>query len=71
MFSDRWLPAGAGILDHILAMSGLNPARSSGPAVFVDGWALAQLRLFRVAPIVGAAAAGAVYRWFVDQRPIH
>ena len=52
-------------------MSGLNPARSSGPAVFVDGWALAQLRLFRVAPIVGAAAAGAVYRWFVDQRPIH
>ena len=64
MFSDRWLPAGAGILDHILAMSGLNPARSTGPALFVGGWALGQLWLFWVAPIIGAAAAGAVYRWF-------
>jgi aquaporin Z len=41
----------------------VNPARSTGPAVFVGGWALAQLWLFWVAPIVGAAAAGAVYGW--------
>ena len=39
----------------------VNPARSIGPAVFVGGWALAQLWLFLVAPIVGAAIAGVVY----------
>ena len=42
----------------------VNPARSTGPALFVGGWALAQLWLFWVAPLVGAALAGAVYRWF-------
>lgn len=41
----------------------VNPARSTGPAVFVGGWALAQLWLFWVAPIVGAALAGVFYRW--------
>ena len=40
----------------------VNPARSTGPAVFVGGWALAQLWLFWVAPIAGAALAGATYR---------
>ena len=40
----------------------VNPARSTGPAVFVGGWALAQLWLFWVAPILGAAVAGVVYR---------
>jgi len=39
----------------------VNPARSTGPAVFVGGWAMAQLWLFWVAPIVGAAVAGVVY----------
>ncbi|MDP3851466.1 MAG: aquaporin Z [Luteolibacter sp.] len=39
----------------------VNPARSTGPAVFVGGWALAQLWLFWIAPIVGAALAGIVY----------
>ena len=39
----------------------VNPARSTGPAVFVGGWAIAQLWLFWVAPIVGAALAGLVY----------
>jgi aquaporin Z len=40
----------------------VNPARSTGPAVFVGGWALMQLWLFWVAPIAGAAVAGFVYR---------
>jgi aquaporin Z len=39
----------------------VNPARSIGPALFVGGWALAQLWLFIVAPLVGAAAAAGVY----------
>jgi aquaporin Z len=41
----------------------VNPARSTGPALFVGGWALAQLWLFWVAPIVGAALAGLCYSW--------
>ena len=40
----------------------VNPARSTGPAVFVGGWAVLQLWLFWVAPIAGAALAGAFYR---------
>lgn len=40
----------------------VNPARSTGPAVFVGGWALAQLWLFWLAPIIGAAIAGVAYR---------
>ena len=39
----------------------VNPARSTGPAVFVGGWALQQLWLFWAAPLVGAALAGVVY----------
>src|ERR1700678_2175587 len=39
----------------------VNPARSTGPALFVGGWAVEQLWLFWVAPIVGAAIAGIVY----------
>jgi aquaporin Z len=39
----------------------VNPARSTGPAVFVGGWAIAQLWLFWVAPIIGGVAGGAVY----------
>ena len=40
----------------------VNPARSTGPALFAGGWALEQLWLFWLAPIVGAAIAGVVYR---------
>jgi aquaporin Z len=40
----------------------VNPARSTGPAVFVGGWAIKQLWLFWVAPILGAAIAGVFYR---------
>lgn len=41
----------------------VNPARSTGPAIFVGGWALSQLWLFWVAPIIGGALAGLVYPW--------
>jgi aquaporin Z len=40
----------------------VNPARSTGPALFVGGWAIAQLWLFWVAPIIGAVAAGLFYK---------
>lgn len=40
----------------------VNPARSIGPALFVGGWALQQLWLFIVAPLIGAVIAAAVYR---------
>jgi aquaporin Z len=39
----------------------VNPARSTGPALFVGGWALQQLWLFWIAPILGAALAGVAY----------
>jgi len=39
----------------------VNPARSTGPAIFAGGWALQQLWLFWVAPLVGAALAGFAY----------
>jgi aquaporin Z len=41
----------------------VNPARSTGPALFCGGWAIAQLWLFWLAPLIGAAIAGFVYRW--------
>lgn len=74
--TDRRAPAGfAGIpiglvltLIHLISIpvtnTSVNPARSTGPAVLVGGWALSQLWLFWVAPIVGAAVAGFLYRWF-------
>jgi aquaporin Z len=40
----------------------VNPARSTGPAIFVGGWALSQLWLFWAAPLVGGAIGGGVYR---------
>ncbi len=45
----------------------VNPARSTGPAVFVGGWALAQLWLFWLAPIVGAILGGMGYRWLSEE----
>ncbi len=48
----------------------VNPARSTGPAVFVQGWAIPQLWLFWVAPILGALLAGFLYTWLVgDDEP--
>jgi len=40
----------------------VNPARSTGPAVFVGGWALQQLWVFWIAPVIGAALAGFAYK---------
>jgi aquaporin Z len=45
----------------------VNPARSTGPAIFVGGWALKQLWLFWLAPIIGAALAGVAYRFLADE----
>jgi aquaporin Z len=49
----------------------VNPARSTGPALFVQGWAIAQLWMFWVAPILGAMLAGFFYSWLAgdDQVP--
>ena len=61
------LAIGLGLtLIHLISIpvtnTSVNPARSTGPAIFVGGWALAQLWLFWVAPILGAALAGVAYR---------
>jgi len=45
----------------------VNPARSTGPAVFVGGWAIEQLWLFWVAPIIGAIVAGLVYKTVFEE----
>lgn len=45
----------------------VNPARSTGPALFAGGWALEQLWLFWLAPIVGAAIAGVVYPMIAEE----
>lgn len=54
-------------LIHLISIpvtnTSVNPARSTGPAIFVQGWALSQLWLFWVAPILGALLAGLVFNW--------
>ena len=45
----------------------VNPARSTGPALFVGGWALQQLWLFWVAPLIGGAVGGMVYRLLFEE----
>ena len=54
-------------LVHLISIpvtnASVNPARSTAVAIFEGGWAISQLWLFWVAPIVGAALAGAVYNW--------
>ncbi|WP_417431538.1 aquaporin Z [Kiloniella sp.] len=56
------------VLIHLISIpitnTSVNPARSTGPALFVGGWALEQLWLFWVAPLLGALGAGFSYRWF-------
>jgi aquaporin Z len=52
-------------LIHLISIpvtnTSVNPARSTGPAIFVGGWAISQLWLFWIAPIIGAVLAGFVY----------
>jgi aquaporin Z len=78
--TDRRAPAGfapiaiglALTLIHLISIpvtnTSVNPARSTGPAVFVGGWALSQLWLFWVAPLLGGAAAGVAYRMISGER---
>jgi aquaporin Z len=58
-------------LIHLISIpvtnTSVNPARSTSQALFVGDWATAQLWLFWVAPIVGAALAGLFYRWLGDE----
>ncbi len=60
------------VLIHLVGIpvtnTSVNPARSIGPALFVGGWALQQIWLFIVAPLVGAVLAAAVYRGFAVPR---
>ncbi|WP_050480040.1 aquaporin Z [Herbaspirillum rhizosphaerae] len=78
--TDKRAPAGfapiaiglALTLIHLISIpvtnTSVNPARSTGPALFVGGWALQQLWLFWVAPMVGAAIAGAVYPFMTEEQ---
>lgn len=76
--TDRRAPAGFApiaiglclTLIHLISIpvtnTSVNPARSTGPALFVGGWALEQLWLFWLAPIVGAAIGAFVYNAVAD-----
>ena len=73
--TDPRAPAGFGplavgltlTLIHLVSIpitnTSVNPARSTGPALLVGGWAVQQLWLFWVAPVLGAVAAGGFWRW--------
>jgi aquaporin Z len=58
-------------LIHLISIpitnTSVNPARSTGPALFVGGWALQQLWLFWLAPLVGGALGGILYRWISEE----
>ena len=58
-------------LIHLISIpisnTSVNPARSTGVAIFQGDWAVSQLWLFWLAPIVGAILAGIVYRWFESE----
>ena len=71
----RFAPIAIGLgltLIHLIGIPvtnlSVNPARSTGPAVFVQGWALAQLWLFWVAPIVGGVLAGLTYKNLFEEK---
>jgi len=59
-------------LIHLISIpvtnTSVNPARSTGPALMVGDWALSQLWLFWVAPIIGALIAGALHRWLSSEK---
>jgi aquaporin Z len=60
-------------LIHLISIpvtnTSVNPARSTGVAIFVGGWAVSQLWLFWLAPLFGAGLAGLVYRWVGGPEP--
>jgi aquaporin Z len=60
-------------LIHLISIpvtnTSVNPARSTGPAIFAGGWALEQLWLFWMAPLIGAVIGGLVYRWVGGDEP--
>jgi aquaporin Z len=62
------------VLIHLVGIpvtnTSVNPARSIGPALFVGGWALSQLWLFILAPLVGAAIASVLYKTVVASEPL-
>jgi len=78
--TDRRAPAGFApiaiglglTLIHLISIpvtnTSVNPARSTGPALIVGGWAVAQLWMFWVAPILGALIAGYLYRWMAESK---
>ena len=59
------------VMIHLVSIpvtnTSVNPARSTGPALFVGGWAMTQLWLFWVAPLIGGALGGVVYRWLSEE----
>jgi aquaporin Z len=61
-------------LIHLISIpvtnTSVNPARSTGPAVFAGGWTLEQLWFFWVFPIIGAVLAGLVHHFVIEERPI-
>jgi aquaporin Z len=61
-------------LIHLISIpvtnTSVNPARSTGPAIFVGGWALQQLWLFWIAPVIGAAIAGFTYKTVLEGKRI-
>jgi aquaporin Z len=77
--TDKRAPAGFGplaiglalTLIHLISIpvtnTSVNPARSTGVAVFAGGWALGQLWLFWVAPIVGGILGGLIHRWLREE----
>jgi len=58
-------------LIHLISIpitnTSVNPARSTGPALFVGGWAISQLWLFWIAPIIGAVLAGFAYNFIAGK----
>jgi aquaporin Z len=59
-------------LIHLISIpvtqTSVNPARSTAPAIFVGGWALSQLWMFWVAPILGATLGGIIYRFVGEKK---
>lgn len=60
-------------LIHLISIpvtnTSVNPARSTGPALLVGGWAIQQLWLFWLAPLLGGALGGIAYRWVSEDEP--